>query len=103
MFEDDRKSTTSLADGAYSLITFRGEATCSTYEIAIDNEGTYADAPAQKQLTFVIHNVDSKPSHILVNDKKLRGNSVKYDSATSTLSISCDWDVDTTMGIKIIK
>ncbi len=101
MFEDDRKSTTSLADGAYSLITFRGETTNATYKITIENEGTYAEAPTHKQLKFVIHNISSEPRQIMVDGKKIKSEAVKFDAETSTLYITFDWAVATPATIKI--
>lgn len=103
MFEDDRKSTTSLSDGAYSLITFRGETTYGIYEITIENEGTYAGAPTHKQLTFVIHNIDENPRQVTLDGKKMPGKSVKYDASTSTLKLTFDWVVSRTLRLKIIK
>lgn len=102
MFEDDRKSTTSLADNTYSLITFRGIADNGTYEINVSNDGTYAEAPSKKELTFVIHNVESKPSQVLVNGKKLRGKSISFNAKASTLTVAFDWEVATPATIKIV-
>lgn len=103
LFEDDRKSTTSLVDDAYSLITFIGQTTYNGYEIRVSNDGTYAGAPKQKRLTFVIHNVDSKPRQVLVDGKKLSSKAMFFNAKEETLMVSFDWNVDIPATIKIAK
>lgn len=103
LFEDDCKSATSLGKDEYSLITFSGLETSESYELNVSNEGTYTGAPAQKQLTFVIYNVDSKPRQVMVDGKKLRGKAVKYNAEASTLTITFDWNVSANASLTIVK
>jgi hypothetical protein len=103
LFEDDCKSATSLEKDEYSLITFSGLETSESYEIKVSNEGTYTGAPTQKQLTFVIYNVDSKPRQVVVDGKKLRGKAVKYNAEASTLTITFDWNVSANASLTIVK
>lgn len=103
LFEDDCKSATSLEKEEYSLITFSGLETSESYELNVSNEGTYTGAPAQKQLTFVIYNVDSKPRQVMVDGKKLRGKAVKYNAEASTLTITFDWNVSANASLTIVK
>lgn len=103
LFEDDCKSATSLEKDEYSLITFSGLETSESYEIKVSNEGTYTGAPTQKQLTFVIYNVDSKPRQVVVDGKKLRGKAVKYNAEASTLTITFDWTVSANTSLLVVK
>ena len=103
LFEDDCKSATSLGKDEYSLITFSGLETSESYEIKVSNEGTYTGAPTQKQLTFVIYNVDSKPRQVVVDGKKLRGKAVKYNADASTLTITFDWTVSANTSLLVVK
>ena len=103
LFEDDCKSATSLEKEEYSLITFSGLETSESYELNVSNEGTYTGAPAQKQLTFVIYNVDSKPRQVMADGKKLRGKAVKYNAEASTLTITFDWNVSANASLTIVK
>ena len=103
LFEDDCKSATSLEKDEYSLITFSGLETSESYEIKVSNEGTYTGAPTQKQLTFVIYNVDSKPRQVIVDGKKLRGKAVKYNAEASTLTITFDWTVSANTSLLVVK
>ena len=103
LFEDDCKSATSLGKDEYSLITFSGLETSESYEIKVSNEGTYTGAPTQKQLTFVIYNVDSKPRQVVVDGKKLRGKAVKYNAEASTLTITFDWTVSANTSLLVVK
>lgn len=101
MYEDDRQSTTSLADGAYSLITFRGEASVEGINVEVTSKGTYPGAPAVKNMTFRIHMVDVKPSEITVDGKTMSKKAWKYDADTATLSIPVKWTVATPLHIEI--
>ena len=103
LFEDDCKSATSLEKEEYSLITFSGLETSESYELNVSNEGTYTGAPAQKQLTFVIYNVDSKPRQVMADGKKLRGKAVKYNAEASTLTITFDWNVSANASLLVVK
>lgn len=103
MFEDDRKSTRSLADNAYSLITFTGKDTAEATVITVSNKGTYTGAPAKKHLTFAIHNIDNTPASVTVNGKKLGKKAIKYNPATATLDVTFDWDVATPATVTVNK
>ncbi len=93
MFEDDRKSTHSIAENEYSLISFTGNETASTIDINVKNKGTYPNAPIKKELTFVIHNQKNAPKQVIVNGKKVKGKAVKFNADNSTLTINLKWEV----------
>ena len=54
IFEDDRTSTTSLADGAYTLIKFEGRNVGEGHEITVSQTGSYAGMPESREIMFVI-------------------------------------------------
>lgn len=54
MFDDDRVSTTSLADGSYLLTTFEGEGTTDGHVIRVSHNGAYTGMPAVRTYTFVV-------------------------------------------------
>ena len=99
MFEDDGRSTRSLADGAYSLVTFRGDATMERISIEVSAEGTYHGAPSAKDLRFVIHLLDGKPSTVSVDGRKTR--KWKYDEKAHTLTLDLRWTVANPLNITI--
>lgn len=90
MFEDDRKSTRSLADNAYSLITFTGDASATATTITLKSEGTYAGAKASKKMTIELNGITAKPASATINGKKA---SIKYNAKTSTATITFNWNV----------
>lgn len=99
MFEDDGRSTRSLADGAYSLVTFRGDATMERISIEVSAKGTYPGAPSAKDLRFVIHLLDGKPSTVSVDGRKTR--KWKYDEKAHTLTLDLRWTVANPLNITI--
>lgn len=101
MFEDDRSSTASLADNAYSLITFRGDTSVEGINIDVTSKGKYPGAPDVKKLTFKIHLTDVKPSEITIDGKTLSKKAWKYDQATSTVTIPVKWTVANPLHIEI--
>lgn len=103
LFEDDRKSTSSLENNTFSLISFTGEGDESQYNITVANKGSYNEAPAMKTLTFIIHYIDKKPQQVTVNGKKLRGKAVKYNASEKTLTLTFDWAVSSPASIVISK
>ena len=90
MFEDDRMSTRSLADNAYRLITFTGDATANATTITLKSEGTYAGAKASKKMTIELNGITTRPAKVTINGKKA---SVKYNAKNSTATITFNWNV----------
>lgn len=90
MFEDDRTSTRSLADGEYTLITFKGRVSdnSDTISVNISAEGTYKGAPAKRTLTFEIENV-GKPQSVKCGDKEIKW---KYNQVSRSLTLAVKWD-----------
>lgn len=90
MFEDDRMSTRSLADNAYRLITFTGDANATATTITLNSKGEYAGAKATKKMTIELNGITAKPAGATINGKKA---SVKYNAKTSTATITFNWNV----------
>lgn len=101
MYEDDRKSTSSLADNAYSLITFRGEASVEGISISVSAEGSYPGAPKTKEMVFKIHLIDVKPSEVIIDGKKAAGSAWSYDATSSLLTVKARWTVAKSLQIGI--
>ena len=102
LFDDDRKSPTSLADGKYQLTTFTGEKSARGIEISLrTNGGVYPDMPEVRMMTFEIMDV-AKPKSVKLSDgtdlpeagslKMIRQYGYVYDAATRTLSIRFPWN-----------
>ena len=102
LFDDDRKSPTSLADGKYQLTTFTGEKSARGIEIAMrTNGGSYVGMPEVRMMTFEIMDV-AKPKNVSLSDgtqleeagslKMIRQYGYVYDAATRTLSVRFPWN-----------
>lgn len=100
MYEDDCKSTRSLQDNKYSLITFKGSDNNDEISIEIKNNGTYDNAPIKKKMSLVINNITAKPAQITIDGKKV---SAKFDKKSSTLTINFNWIVTNPVSINITK
>lgn len=103
LFEDDRVSPESLADGTYKLMTFAGKR--SGKEIAIDMESTgfYRNCPEVRMLTLEIVGIPRPASVQLSNElpipdftsvKAIRQAGYHYDAATRTLTVQFPWNYD---------
>ena len=100
LFDDDRKSPTSIADGKYQLTTFTGEKRLRETEISLKAEGTYEGMPATRLLTFEIVDV-MRPKSVELSDgthleesaslKAIRQYGWTYDATTRTLSVRFPW------------
>ena len=100
MYEDDCKSTRSLQDNQYSLITFTGADKDGNITIDINNKGTYTGAPAKKKMSIVVNNITAKPTQVTIDGKKV---SAKFDKKNATLTVKFQWEVSNTITINITK
>lgn len=99
IFEDDLKSTNSLAEGNHAIVTLRGEASMEGISITAVSDGSYPGMGRKKELRFVVHLLDGKPSEVKVDGRNARG--WRYDSATTSLTIPVSWNVDKPLSIEI--
>lgn len=100
MYEDDCKSTRSLQDNQYSLITFAGADKDGKITISINKNGTYTNAPVKKKMSIIVNNITAKPAQITIDGKKA---SAKFDKKKSTLTINFNWTVNNPTSINIVK
>lgn len=88
LFDDNRTSTATIESGDYRLITFAGAP--GGTQITASASGTYAGAPNDITLTFVIHRVAS-PVKLRVNGRLL---TPKYNAGHHTLTFTFKWPVE---------
>lgn len=95
LFDDDRKSPSSLQDGSYQLTTFSGSRQGNEIYVDISSEGNYAGIPPVRMITLDIVGIQA-PKGVQLGDENLRKMpSVKairqygyaYDATKRTLSI----------------
>lgn len=104
LFDDDRKSPTSLEDHAYTLTTFTGECTSRSLQLTITPKGEYPGMPTERMITFTIPNVSKAPRTLSLliaagdtevaipmekaaSPKAIRQYGYSYDPSTRTLTI----------------
>lgn len=100
LFEDDRKSPTSLADGQYQLTTFSGSKQGTETLVEIISEGSYQGMPPVRMITLEIMNA-SRPKAVTIGDMTLRSSaSIKairqygyhYNASAKVLSVVFPFD-----------
>lgn len=100
LFDDDRKSPTSLADGRYVLTTFTGSRQGDETYVDISSEGSYKGMPTVRMFTLDVMN-SARPKSVTVNGQELHGAvSLKairqygyhYDAASRVLSVVFPFD-----------
>ena len=101
LYDDDRKSPTSLTDGKYQLTYFTGEKRMRETEITLrSNGGSYEGMPAQKLITLEVVDVkkpksvklsDGTPMDELASPKMIRQYGWSYDANTRLLTIRFPW------------
>ncbi len=97
LFDDDRKSPTSLTDKAYQLTYFTGQMKGRDLEISMrTNGGSYVGMPEMRLLTFEIvdvkkpkslHLSDGTPLQEMASAKMIRQYGWSYDAATRILTV----------------
>ncbi|MCM1489554.1 MAG: DUF5110 domain-containing protein [Muribaculum sp.] len=98
MFDDDRKSTTSLEENEYQLTTFGGEKEGNVVTVEISSAGSYEDMPTVRMITLEIINI-ARPKSVDINGKA--SNDYTYNASTRTLSVKIAYAYQNT-GIKIM-
>ena len=90
LFDDNRLSTTSLRDGQYRLIHFKGNASANgRIDIEISAEGSYEGAPKMVDLTIEVHAIPSGRHTTSIEGAK---GSVKVDPRKGTATIRMRFD-----------
>lgn len=96
LYDDDRKSPTSLADGKFQLIKFTGDVEKKETVIGIVSEGSYDDMPPVRMLTLEVMDV-AKPKKVALSDgsrmeemespRMIRQYGWSYDSESRVLTV----------------
>ncbi len=69
MFDDDKTTTSSIANSEYKLIHFNGNHSSNTTIINISSEGNgYSGMPLNREFVFEIFRIESKPASVLVDN-----------------------------------
>lgn len=100
LFDDNRKSPTSIADNAFQLTTFKGQSTASGTEISVSAEGGYDEMPEFRTLRFEIPGISS-PKRVWLSEGDDMPRAAKasaigqkgwsYDASTRTLTVVLPW------------
>ncbi len=85
LYDDDRTSTRSLEDGAYALLTLRGDATPDKLTIDYSISGSYKGMPAKRTITFKVFARTQTPASVTVNGKKAKWS---YDTKTGIITVT---------------
>ncbi|MDE6371262.1 MAG: DUF5110 domain-containing protein, partial [Duncaniella sp.] len=101
LFEDNLTSTTSIKDGNYRLITFKGEAGSDSIVIDITSAGSYSEARKNVELSFIVHRIESRPAGVSVDGKEIKG--WKFDEKAHTLSFRYTYSADSEIRITIAR
>ena len=100
LFDDNRMSPRSLAQGSYRLIRFNGDcADNGDMKITISSEGTYDMTPDKIDIDFKVPGLAAAPSSVTVNGKKTK---FIYDSNSGLLSVKLKFVPGKTTEISII-
>lgn len=91
LYEDDRKSPSSIADNAYCLTTFTGKMTSRELSISIESKGDYPDMPELRMFTFEIPNVMKAPIAVTATDG---ADETELPSAASLEAMLYGWHYD---------
>lgn len=95
IFDDNRVSPTSLADGEYQLTTFTAVPQGKRLEIDIESEGAYKEMPTVRMITLEIPGI-ARPASVKLDGQRLEAVSTPkairnaawyYDAASRTLSV----------------
>lgn len=102
LFDDDRKSPTSLGDNAYQLTTFRGVSGHKDITVNISSEGAYRDMPQSREITLIVEDIRKAPRSISLADgtilpkavspKAIRQYGWTYDAASHRIIIKTDYN-----------
>lgn len=104
LFDDNRLSPTSLADGQYQLTTFSSTPEGRGFEFKVESEGAYKEMPEMRQITLEIPGV-ARPSQVTFNGERLEDVSTPkairnaawcYDASTRTLTVGFPYNYKTT-------
>jgi len=100
MYEDDGKSRTSLAEGAYEVLKFDAQQSGSSLDFSLRREAAqYEGMPERREVTLVVHNWRADVATISVNGQDIAvtrrmpraGAGAVFDRRANKLSMRFDW------------
>ena len=92
LFDDNRLSPTSIADGEYRLINFKGsmDEVDGTTDVEISCSGTYPGAPKKIEMELVIHGIPAGTLEAGVEGAKKSNINIDKKSGTATFTFTLD-------------
>ncbi len=104
IFEDDGKTSQSIANNAFELININSINQDEHFELTFNRElpgKGYKGMPKQRNINVVIHNWTGGVEGIAFNGKTLDNSVVEYDSVNDTLTLALNWQhQDTSLVIR---
>lgn len=108
MYEDDGITRNAFAKNQYELLNFRSHAAEDILLMTLKREiaGTYPDMPAKRNITLVVHGMETAPERIMAGStsiqpvtslKSLQSDATPgywYDAAQNQVVITLLWDMD---------
>ncbi|MDD2961055.1 MAG: glycoside hydrolase family 31 protein [Muribaculaceae bacterium] len=89
LYEDNRKSNNTIAQGQYNFIHFAADNKKNTLAISLQVQGKgYKEAPSSHDIAMKIVSFSKAPSKVLVDSRPLDSQLVNYDEATKVLTIA---------------
>lgn len=75
MFDDDGTSANTIVENNYQALNFtsliRSVENQQQLQLSVRRKGTYTGAPSTRNLTFVIHGIESKPRRLILNGEEV--------------------------------
>ncbi|MCM1520882.1 MAG: DUF5110 domain-containing protein [Lachnoclostridium sp.] len=103
LYEDDLTSRGALSRNEYALINFDGKKSPDgTIEISASCSGRYPGMKEIKQLTFLIHDVDT-PASVTIDGKTASRKDLSYDKSSRTLRLKVKWNTAEILSIVVKK
>lgn len=99
MFEDDRAIPTSKSGNNGRIITFTGDDTAATTEVAVSASGHFSGMDAQKTVTLTIYGRNAEPHKVTVNGRKAK---FTYSAADKAVTLTFKWRTDKPAVIRLI-
>lgn len=98
LYNDDGLTPEAFEKGAYELLKFKSIMEDNQLELELNAELGKNYNVSDKQITLVVHNIDTEPKNIKINSKK--GN-YKWDSQEQTLTIPVQWKTNKKLKLKL--
>ncbi|MBU2112774.1 MAG: DUF5110 domain-containing protein [Gammaproteobacteria bacterium] len=105
MYEDDGKTPDAIAKGEFELLKFYYLKQDGLQKFELRRSGHYNGIPTSRELTLVVHNQTTTPTHISVDGRYVQlvpqqarfnrmQNVAWYDKAAKQLRVKLDWQAD---------